>query len=147
MMLVTEDGMLGSVGGGTLEWKAMASAQRLLRSGGQRTFERYVLGPDLGQCCGGQVKSDKPWSLTREALGALETAEEPGNRLLYIFGAGHVGRALVLLLAQLILRFTGAIRGRGHFPRRRQRMSSCRNDDDMPVRFSVRCGRVRSFWS
>jgi xanthine dehydrogenase accessory factor len=31
-MLVTASGFLGSVGGGTLEWKAMAEAQSLLSS-------------------------------------------------------------------------------------------------------------------
>jgi xanthine dehydrogenase accessory factor len=131
MMLVTEDGMLGSVGGGTLEWKAMASAQRLLRSGGQRTFERYVLGPDLGQCCGGQVSLETV-VLDPQALDALETAEEPRNRPLYIFGAGHVGRALVLLLAQFDFEIHWCDPRPGAFPAVTPANVVCRNDDDMP---------------
>jgi len=97
-MLVTADGIAGSIGGGTLEWKAMAEAQRLLRAGGARSVMRYALGPDLGQCCGGNVEiiSDV---LTDALLADLETEGEKGRRL-YLFGAGHVGRALVLVLAQ-----------------------------------------------
>ncbi len=97
-MLVTADGIAGSIGGGTLEWKAMAEAQRLLRAGSGRSVMRYALGPDLGQCCGGNVEIVT--EVVNEAV--LETLADDGvkGRRLYLFGAGHVGRALVLVLAQ-----------------------------------------------
>jgi len=98
-MLVTCDGMAGSIGGGTLEWLAMAEAQRLLAKGPSRKVTRHALGPDLGQCCGGNV------DLLTEVFDAsnFETWKEESlekRRTLLLFGAGHVGRALVLVLAQ-----------------------------------------------
>jgi xanthine dehydrogenase accessory factor len=98
LMLVTAEGIAGSIGGGTLEWKAMAEAQRLLRSGGGRSVLRYSLGPDLGQCCGGSVELITEIA-TAEVLASLAPEKDDG-RTLYLFGAGHVGRALVLVLAQ-----------------------------------------------
>ena len=98
VMLVTAEGIAGSIGGGTLEWKAMAEAQRLLRSGGRRSVARYALGPDLGQCCGGQVEVVTEIA-DEQVLSALAEDGEAGRTIL-LFGAGHVGRALVLVLAQ-----------------------------------------------
>ena len=102
-MIVTSNGFHGSIGGGTLEWKAMAEAQAMLgKNGPTRTLD-YVLGPDLGQCCGGRVQLEFELfdrssldSLTHRA--AIETEQQ---RKVYLFGAGHVGRALVLALAPL----------------------------------------------
>ena len=65
-----------------------------------------LLGPDLGQCCGGRVR------LTIETFGARDIdalksrlGEETSDETpLLLFGAGHVGRALVLALAPLPFR-------------------------------------------
>jgi len=56
-MLVYESGMAGSVGGGHLEFRAIALARRLLAAGqgGATIIESFSLGPDLNQCCGGQA--------------------------------------------------------------------------------------------
>ncbi|MCA0431856.1 MAG: xanthine dehydrogenase accessory protein XdhC [Proteobacteria bacterium] len=97
-MLVSARGTSGSIGGGTLEWKALAEAQRMLARGPSRAVTRHALGPDLGQCCGGQVE------LATSVYDAsnLATLEEhlAAPRQLYLFGAGHVGRALVFTLSQ-----------------------------------------------
>ena len=55
-MLVWDEGFSGSIGGGSLEYAALAEARRLLGQppGGPR-LERVALGPSLGQCCGGSV--------------------------------------------------------------------------------------------
>ena len=98
MMLVTRDGILGSIGGGTLEWKALAEAQRLLDRGPSRHVSRYLLGPDLGQCCGGQVEVVTE-IFQASNIHLLHTGEVSAPRRLYLFGAGHVGKALVLTLA------------------------------------------------
>jgi xanthine dehydrogenase accessory factor len=95
-MLVTPDGFHGSIGGGTLEWKAMAEAQKLLSGGGTKYLD-YVLGPDLGQCCGGRVKL----KLQRLDAQSVVIDEVEVRRQVLLFGAGHVGRALVLALAPL----------------------------------------------
>ena len=54
-MVVTPEGFHGTIGGGTLEWKALAEAQRLLGKPRAVKMLTQSLGPDLGQCCGGRV--------------------------------------------------------------------------------------------
>lgn len=97
-MLVTASGYLGSIGGGTLEWRAMAEAQAMLQNGKAETLSRFSLGPDLGQCCGGQVKLRLLRIMDANALTASLTASAAPRRIA-LYGAGHVGRALVLVLA------------------------------------------------
>ncbi len=102
-MIVTSEGFHGSIGGGTLEWKAMAVAQAMLARHEITRRVDYVLGPDLGQCCGGRVQVD----IEVYDASALQTTDEMAlketeeRRQIYLFGAGHVGRALVLALAPL----------------------------------------------
>lgn len=91
-MLVWADRSEGTIGGGTLEWEAMAEARRMLRDGRQSHNATVPLGPALGQCCGGSV------SLLWEEAEAMTT---PPARPLWIYGAGHVGRALVNVMAPL----------------------------------------------
>lgn len=102
-MIVTPAGYHGTIGGGALEWQAMAEAQAMLTGNPTTRSSSHSLGPDLGQCCGGQVKlrfeSFDPSSLAQ--IKELARAEAPQLRPLYLFGAGHVGRALVLALAPL----------------------------------------------
>jgi len=139
-MVVTPQGYHGSIGGGTLEWHAIAVAQAMLARGASAKITSHALGPDLGQCCGGQVRLLTE-VFERECLAELQTlaeAEEAGRflvesivkekkverhilpspreggrgksfvesfgeerRRVYLFGAGHVGRALVMALAPL----------------------------------------------
>ncbi|AOZ05587.1 xanthine dehydrogenase accessory protein XdhC [Cupriavidus malaysiensis] len=145
-MLVTADALVGTIGGGHLEWRGMEIARTMLDAGSgspSRRIERIPLGPALGQCCGGVVKlafevlseADLPW------LDAAEAAFARGDALLrtvppsgparhvpsravapavalqagggwsdtlvsdamqiVLFGAGHVGHALVKVLANL----------------------------------------------
>src|SRR5690606_20516570 len=53
------DGAIGTIGGGHLEWEALSQARdALARAPGDApsTWERsVVLGPSLGQCCGGAL--------------------------------------------------------------------------------------------
>jgi xanthine dehydrogenase accessory factor len=79
-MLVGRDGMEGSIGGGQLEWEAIAAARELLLDTGPTArVNKVVLGPDVGQCCGGVVSV---WleQFTRESLGLLRMAREAGAR-------------------------------------------------------------------
>jgi xanthine dehydrogenase accessory factor len=142
----------GTIGGGTLEWKAIALAQGALSNPNASKAETrgFALGPELGQCCGGNVelivelieaeRRDEIAALAeKEQTGALTTRGRlisdrgvirepiedelpPGaasyaggvliegfgdeRRPLFLFGAGHVGRALVLALAPLPFRVT-----------------------------------------
>lgn len=150
-MLVWEDGFDGTIGGGALEWEALAEARRRLAgppesSDGVRSMP---LGPALAQCCGGHctlaferwdssklksLKDDTP--LLARALGDGAAAAEPPLAIrgalraarskgeapfvfapgatpwlaepvrrrptpLWLWGAGHVGRAVVRVFEEL----------------------------------------------
>jgi len=168
-LLVHRDSVLGTIGGGTLEFQAVRLARELLeREPSPPLIQRFSLGASLGQCCGGIVElwwerfdpserpfvaraarhlaSGEPVLLAAAAAGRallssdgayLETqglavpaeliaperaalsAEAPVRCLgqgaqavllerlardhtpLWLFGAGHVGRALVAVLRDL----------------------------------------------
>ena len=53
-MLVMDGGIAGTIGGGELEHTAMLQARTLLNAG-QAGLQRFSLGPELNQCCGGAV--------------------------------------------------------------------------------------------
>ncbi|MGZ5829912.1 MAG: xanthine dehydrogenase accessory protein XdhC [Xanthobacteraceae bacterium] len=58
MVVRPDGGFHGTIGGGTLEWIALAEAQAMLANNQGVPFKQLdkALGPDLGQCCGGRVK-------------------------------------------------------------------------------------------
>jgi xanthine dehydrogenase accessory factor len=93
-MVVSADGLAGTIGGGNLEYQCEAAARSLLACGADNPSIRdFPLGPALGQCCGGHV------SVLFEVL-------RPPALHIGLFGAGHVGRALIKLLADLPCRVT-----------------------------------------
>ncbi|MDR6956490.1 xanthine dehydrogenase accessory factor [Pseudomonas brassicacearum] len=88
-MVISASQIFDTIGGGHLEYKAMEIARQMLASGQQGThLERFSLGASLGQCCGGVTV------LLFEPMGQVQAQ-------IAVFGAGHVGRALVPLLASL----------------------------------------------
>jgi len=141
-MLVTSTTTEGTIGGGALEFEAIARARRTLRSGTD-CLDRVPLGPSLGQCCGGSVTVlTEVWDQNRlsEIDGDVVSRALPGkpdivplavervlarvrnagvvpapsmidgwmvepvtypDRQIWIWGAGHVGRAIVGVLAPL----------------------------------------------
>ena len=104
-MLVAADAVLGTIGGGHLEWQAIDLARHLLAEStpttpatGPRLQKTYPLGPTLGQCCGGVVV------LGVEPLSPHSLAQWPDSPArfhLELHGAGHVGQAIVRLLCDL----------------------------------------------
>jgi xanthine dehydrogenase accessory factor len=117
-MAVRADGRFaGTIGGGVLEWKALGEAQRLLRSAGAPKFDKtFLLGPDLGQCCGGRVTLHFE-RLNRSDRAHLTALIAGSDRMpVLLFGAGHVGRALVLALAPLPFDVCWVDPRRGEFP-------------------------------
>ncbi len=137
MIVRGDGGFHGTIGGGALEWQAIAEAQRLLQGSACHRITRTALGPGLGQCCGGSVRllierfdatrepevvefaareEAGPFTtrgrvtdggvvrdLTSGALADGHLLEHFGERTrpLMLFGAGHVGRAVMLALAPL----------------------------------------------
>lgn len=125
-MIVTVDGIIGTIGGGTLEFEAIKDARDHLRhdAGLTPVIRSQALGPDLGQCCGGRVdvvteifgrddrvklqdlvsrESAGRFSLTGRIVAPdfVEYFGEQRNKL-YLFGAGHVGHAVITALTPLI---------------------------------------------
>jgi xanthine dehydrogenase accessory factor len=93
-MVVSAEGLAGTIGGGNLEYQCEATARRLLESGADGPSSKdFPLGPALGQCCGGHV------SVLFEVL-------RPPALHVGLFGAGHVGKALIKLLADLPCQIT-----------------------------------------
>lgn len=158
VMLVESDNIVGTIGGGELEWRAIARAREMLGAlRGSAALERWPLGPELGQCCGGSVRLwferlgshdvelfrsllnrrvdgsggfllTRPervgeevigvtrwWSQQAHSMPQAPAASEPvvlveaipaGDPVVWIVGAGHVGRALAELLADLPFKVT-----------------------------------------
>lgn len=108
-MLVWAEGQSGTIGGGVLEWNAAKRAREMLLQGAARDSQSVALGPEIGQCCGGRVE------LGFEKLGGIPIPEPEETSALaqsieaslkdgraempvYLYGAGHVGRAIVKAL-------------------------------------------------
>lgn len=77
-------GFAGTIGGGQFERLAIESAERHFR-GRSCGVEKFVLGADAEQCCGGTIE------VFYEYCGARQR--------LVVFGAGHVSKALADALA------------------------------------------------
>jgi xanthine dehydrogenase accessory factor len=133
-MVISDAGFRGTVGGGTLEWQAQAEAQKLLAKGNGEKALTYVLGPDLGQCCGGRMNLR---ARVVDEMSLPNVAQEsPIQRSLLLFGAGHVGRALVLALAPLPFRLVWADNRPGAFPSHVPGNVTCHSDEDPTVLFN-----------
>ena len=101
-MLVAEQQLAGTIGGGHLELKAIEQARALLAGASDvASTTRFPLGPALGQCCGGIVNL-RFAPLDAAALQAWPVS--PARFELQLYGAGHVGRAIVRALVPLPVR-------------------------------------------
>ncbi|WP_337269038.1 xanthine dehydrogenase accessory protein XdhC [Oryzifoliimicrobium ureilyticus] len=106
-MLVSANGIWGTIGGGQFEFLAIANARDLLRGAGVEVMD-IPLGPEIGQCCGGRTE-------LRFRVASPEIIEGLNLRMkgerdewpdVYLFGAGHVGKSLALALRPLPLKAT-----------------------------------------
>ncbi len=106
-MLVTRTDTIGTIGGGQLEYQCIQLAVEKIRDEAlsvdswTRTFP---LGSNCGQCCGGVVDVlFEP--VTAESAGRVQTEhdlhEQQQTFVIAVFGAGHVGSAMVATLAGL----------------------------------------------
>lgn len=147
IVLQPDGGFFGTIGGGRLEYEAIARARAALADErGSAEFRDWPLGPNLGQCCGGMVRTltetfdtadlaavrrfekaemsgafatasriDENGRIARRLVphADVETRQNAFDRTAFseqfgesatpvlLFGAGHVGRAVVLALAPL----------------------------------------------
>ena len=130
-MLVAADAVVGTIGGGHLELRAITDARALMarglaaagssapdpaRGAVPAVEQRVALGPSLGQCCGGAL------TLCFTPLNAACPSEwaTPRPRFeLQLYGAGHVGRAIVNLLASVACRVQWIDERESEFPAQR----------------------------
>jgi len=94
-MVVGQQVCFDTIGGGHLEYQAIQFAQQLITAQQavnppqkQQQLQHFQLASQLGQCCGGSV------SVLFEYFPATAVN-------IMLFGAGHVAKALVPILAQL----------------------------------------------
>jgi xanthine dehydrogenase accessory factor len=113
-MLVGARDVIGTIGGGHLELQAVEHARRLLRGEALRREQQLALGPTLGQCCGGAITL----RYVPLADSAPETWAASMPRFdLQLYGAGHVGRAIVRLLETIHCRVSWIDARDSEFPR------------------------------
>jgi len=103
-MVITKDAIYDTVGGGHLEHKIIQQAnQLLLQNNTRQQIKQFDLGIHLDQCCGGS---------THVLFESFQ--QEQVNIML--FGAGHVGQALIPLLASLPCHITWVDNRSSQFP-------------------------------
>lgn len=142
-MAVFADAALGTIGGGRLELDALAHARQLLKGGVAQEgaadadgggLVRYALGPNLGQCCGGTVTLQFEGVTASDA--ATLAARLQGPRMpVALFGGGHVGHALVQVLAPLPMNVWWLDSRDGVFPVQCPESVQCEHSD--PVQAAV----------
>jgi xanthine dehydrogenase accessory factor len=107
-MAVFADALVGTIGGGHLEYDAIARAREQLRGPGvpgtvqtPQAAVRVALGPSLGQCCGGVVELCFEPVTSSDAPALAQRLGQTTLTPVALFGGGHVGHALVRVLAGL----------------------------------------------
>lgn len=120
-MMVTENGIKGTIGGGALEFQAIENARRMLAAGKTEKVQTLPLGPGLGQCCGGAVtlhygKAQRATDMDHFVIDQV-VRNPPHPRHLWIWGAGHVGRAVVHAAPPQAFRITWIDSSLDRFPR------------------------------
>ncbi|MGB1262132.1 MAG: xanthine dehydrogenase accessory protein XdhC [Cognaticolwellia sp.] len=114
-MVISHDDIFDSIGGGHLEYKALKFGQKMLAQGKYaQQLEHFQLGSQLGQCCGGN------------ATVLFECFAATGVNIM-VFGAGHVAKALVPILAQLPCKITWVDSRAEQFPASSKSSDSCKN--------------------
>ena len=134
MAVFSDHSAVNTIGGGRLEFDAQLHAQALLAGAALAREVDYPLGPTLGQCCGGRVV------LRFENISAADAATladrlAPHRSPVALFGAGHVARALVPVLASLPLDLTWIDSRDAIFPAPLPARVACEHSD--PVQGAV----------
>jgi xanthine dehydrogenase accessory factor len=129
-MAVFATKVVGTIGGGHVEFEAISEARELLKGSNTsspsfprrrestaddkpKSYEkRYVLGPSLGQCCGGVMviyyqkyscsgSKDKGCSQKMPINSVFAGISPLKLQNIALFGGGHVGKAIVNILSTL----------------------------------------------
>jgi len=142
MVVRPSGGFHGTIGGGAMEWRALAEAHEALEQGrGASRRSVVALGPELAQCCGGRVEwrvetFDRSDIERLRPLAEAERAAAPGRAVL-LFGAGHVGRALALALAPLPFQVRWIDSREAAFPERAPANATLVRSSDPPAELAA----------
>ncbi len=112
-MLLHAGGSVGTIGGGRAEHEALMVARALLDAGKGQKMLDIALNADSDQCCGGRmhiavavISHSVPSGDVALWPGGPVLRDGPARRQVFVYGAGHVGRALVQSLSALPFRTT-----------------------------------------
>ena len=100
-MLVAPKDIFGTIGGGNLEYLVIEESKLMLKNKSKRKKLNIPLGPGIGQCCGGYVEIILTKHKNTDAAIKDEKVNDSFKEDLYIFGAGHIGQALIETLGNL----------------------------------------------
>ncbi|WP_025030440.1 xanthine dehydrogenase accessory protein XdhC [Nitratireductor aquibiodomus] len=105
-MLVSPESIFGTIGGGQLEFIAIAKARELISDNLANGALDIPLGPEIGQCCGGRVALDIRLLDQAERTALVKRAGDEASAFPHVilFGGGHVGHALAAALDPLPVR-------------------------------------------
>lgn len=92
-MVITDEDIFDTIGGGHLEYLVMQKAREIIATNAgtskvEQDIHHFPLGASLGQCCGGSA------TVLIETFAACQFH-------IGIFGAGHVAKSIVTILAGL----------------------------------------------
>jgi xanthine dehydrogenase accessory factor len=104
-MAVFANEVLGTIGGGHLEFQSIAQARACLPGGVSEPLQRIILGPSLGQCCGGEVHLRYEAVAARDVAALRARLQAPALPVA-LFGGGHVGQALIQVLGLMPVQVT-----------------------------------------
>lgn len=105
-MVITDQGTFGTLGGGAVEHSVLQRAREMLAGCSPARAEmEFPLNPALDQCCGGVMQVavalvEGGVGRTLWPDGPALPAVKPGQPVT-VYGAGHVGRAVIAALAPL----------------------------------------------
>ena len=100
-MLVAPKDIFGTIGGGNLEYLVIEESKLMLKNKSKRKKLNIPLGPGIGQCCGGYVEIILTLHKNTDAAIKDEKVNDSFKEDLYIFGAGHIGQALIETISNL----------------------------------------------
>ena len=100
-MLVAPKEIFGTIGGGNLEYLVIEESKLMLKNKSKRKKLNIPLGPGIGQCCGGYVEIILTLHKDTDAAMKDEKVNDSFKEDLYIFGAGHIGQALIETIGNL----------------------------------------------
>ena len=102
-MLVSSTRIWETIGGGQFEYMAIDHARAILDGKTDIDVLDIPLGPEIGQCCGGRtlLRFTRVTKTIADALTERMREAEDHQPAVFIFGAGHVGKALANSLSLL----------------------------------------------